>query len=73
VRLGYDEEFFNNITELGNDNWGYCYIEETEFETFSTRVSVLTERLAEPLTEGDYRAVVFVGKETLYAPFKIEN
>jgi len=74
VRLEFDEEFYNNFMAMANDKWPYCYIENSETTPFSTRVCILpAEELAEPLTEGDYRAVVFVGKETIYAPFKIEN
>ncbi len=74
VRLKFDDEFFNTYMARGDSKWVYCYIENSKTTPFSTLVCILpAEQLAEPLTEGDYRAVVFVGKETLYAPFKIEK
>ncbi len=74
VRLKFDDEFFNTYMARGDSKWVYCYIENSKTTPFSTLVCILpAEQLAEPLTEGDYRAVVFVGKETIYAPFKIEK
>lgn len=72
VRLLYDEEYYQNVSGIP-EKWYYCYVETGGDISHSSRVCVNTKNLAEPLTEGDYRAVVFVGKEVIYAPFRIEK
>ncbi len=38
---------------------------------FSTSQSIFNDRLKGSWNPGEYRTVVFVGKETVYAPFAI--
>lgn len=66
IRINYYPEFYS----LEN-GWGFCGYDGVKDVPYSTCVIIWAEHLKEPLLDGDYRAVVFVGKEIIYAPFKI--
>lgn len=53
------------------ERWGFCAIEGRDDVCYSTVVSIWLDRLEDEWTAGDYRAVIYVGRETIYAPFKI--
>lgn len=66
-RLNYSQE----TLLYGDDNWGFCGIEDRKDIKYSTELNIWYERLKDTWTVGDYRVVIFVGKEVIYAPFTI--
>ncbi len=67
VRLNYYPEAYL----LGNEHWAFCGIDGEKDIKYSTCVFIWSEYLKDEWNEGEYRAVIFVGKETIYAPFSI--
>lgn len=67
VRLNYMPEDY--LRE--NNKWEFCGIEGEENIPYSTRVTIWADELKDDWTLGEYRAVIFVGKEVIYAPFTI--
>lgn len=67
VRLNYNPEAYL----LGDDNWAFCGIDGQKEIKYSSCVFIWSENLKDKWNEGEYRAVIFVGKETIYAPFSI--
>lgn len=65
-RLNYSPESYE-IPE----QWALCAILDDNERQFSTAQSIFNDRLKGSWNPGEYRAVVFVGKETVYAPFAI--
>ena len=65
-RLNYSPESYE-IPE----QWALCAILDDTERQFSTAQSIYNDRLKGSWNPGEYRAVVFVGKETIYAPFRI--
>ncbi len=65
-RLNYSPESYE-IPE----QWALCAILDDTERQFSTSQSIFNDRLKGSWNPGEYRAVVFVGKETVYAPFEI--
>ena len=65
-RLNYSPESYK-IPE----QWALCAILNDTERQFSTVMSIFGDRLEGSWNPGEYRAVVFVGKETVYAPFTI--
>ena len=65
-RLNYSPESYE-IPE----QWALCAILDDTERQFSTAQSIYNDRLKGNWNPGEYRAVVFVGKETVYAPFAI--
>ncbi len=65
-RLNYSPESYE-IPE----QWALCAILDDTERQFSTAQSIYNDRLKSSWNPGEYRAVVFVGKETVYAPFAI--
>ncbi len=53
------------------ERWWFCAIEGRSDINYSCNVSIWTDRLEDQWTEGEYRAVIYVGREIIYAPFKI--
>lgn len=52
--------------------WYLCYIEGNTTKPNSFRVKLMFDRLAEPITSGTYRMVVFVCDKRVYANFRYE-
>ncbi len=65
-RLDYSPESYE-IPE----QWALCAILDDTERQFSTAQRIYNDRLKSSWNPGEYRAVVFVGKETVYAPFAI--
>ena len=65
-RLNYSPESYE-IPE----QWALCAILDDTERQFSTAQSIYNDRLKGSWNPGEYRAVVFVRKETVYAPFAI--
>jgi|GEM_PF-5669406 len=57
---------------LEDGQWYLCYIEGNTAKPNSSGVKLLFNRLAEPITSGTYRMVVFVGNKKVYANFRYE-
>lgn len=53
------------------ERWAFCAIEGRSDINYSTNVSIWTDELEDEWTEDEYRAVIYVGREIIYAPFKI--
>lgn len=53
------------------EQWALCAILDDTERQFCTAQSIFNDRLKGSWNPGEYRAVVFVGKETVYAPFTI--
>ena len=66
VRLNYSPKSYE-IPE----QWAFCGIENAPDKQFSTVMSIFRDRLEGNWKTGEYRAVVFAGTETIYAPFGI--
>ena len=52
--------------------WYLCYIEGNTTKPNSSRVKLMFNQLAETITSGAYRMVVFVGDKRVYATFRYE-
>lgn len=65
-RLNYSPESYK-IPE----QWALCAILDDTERQFSTVMSIFGDRLEGSWNPGEYRAVVFAGKEMVYAPFTI--
>ena len=68
VRLNYSPKSYE-IPE----QWAFCGIENAPDRQFSTVMSIFSDRLEGKWKTGEYRAVVFAGTETIYAPFGISE
>ena len=67
VRLNYMPDDYL----IENNKWEFCGIEGEKNIPYSTRVTIWADELKDDWTLGEYRAVIFVGKEAIYAPFTI--
>lgn len=70
VRLNYYDIHYRNGIE---ERWWYCGVENRPDMQFSTRIRLTSEYLLDEFTEGEYRAVIYVGNEKIYAPFTVTN
>ncbi len=68
-RLNYCPEGYNNIEEV----WALCLIEGDPGRQFSTGMTIFENMLDGEWKSGEYRAVIFVGQEKIYAPFRLIN
>ena len=66
VRLNY----YSAVHQI-EERWGFCAIEGRSDINYSTNVPIWTDKLEDQWTEGEYRAVIYVGREIIYAPFRI--
>ena len=66
VRLNYSPKSYE-IPE----QWALCAIPDDPERQFSTVMTIFKDRLEGNWKTGEYRAVIFAGKETIYAPFRI--
>ncbi len=68
TRLNYSPDSYN-IPE----QWALCCVEGKPEWQFSTVMTIRHDSLEGSWKAGDYRAVVFAGGETLYAPFVLKK
>ncbi len=73
IRLKYKSDIYNNWMMTESNWWGYCCVEGDESIPYSCNITVKTNEFENQMEEGEYRAVVFVGKEVIYAYFNIIN
>lgn len=69
-RINYSPDSYNY--EEG-DLWAFCGEEERKDVSYSSCLTIWNKDLEGKWSEGEYRAVIYVGKEKIYAPFEIEK
>ena len=70
VRLNYNEKAQERFS-VEREWWEFCGIQGDDTIPYSTNNVFFPNDLEENLTIGEYRIVIFVGKEIIYAPFTV--
>ncbi len=67
-RLNYSPDSYK-IEEV----WALCHIKGAPERQFSTVITIFEDMLDGEWKSGEYRAVVFVGQEKMYVPFRLKD